>query len=255
MLFPETKEKTVVIFDLDGTITPSKSPVDSEMSQLLERLIEKKYVAIISGGPWKQFEKQLLSHLDIPREKLSNLILCPTSGSSMFQFEDGEMRNIYRQDLTAEEKQKILDAFEYALPKGGYEKPAQTYGETIEDRGSQISFSALGQEAPLEIKSRWDPDKSKRLKIVPFLKEKIPEFEARVGGTSTIDITRKGIDKAYCIRKISERLNIPIEKMVFVGDALFEGGNDEAARASGIECLAVRDPEETKTLIRELTIE
>ena len=119
----------------------------------------------------------------------------------------------------------------------------------MEDRGSQITFSALGQQAPLEAKRTWDPDFAKRQAIKAVLDQRIPEFSIRLGGTTSIDITKSGIDKAYGIRKLRELLGIQISEMLFVGDAIFPGGNDYPAKEAGVECIQVRDPDESKRVI------
>ncbi|KND48769.1 MAG: phosphomannomutase [Parcubacteria bacterium C7867-005] len=242
----------VVVFDLDGTLAVSKQAIDKEMEKLIEDLLEKKKVAIISGGRWRQFKEQLLNHLNLSSHNLSNLFIAPGGGTSMYRFIEGEIHEMYADLLTKEEKEKVFSAFEYALDKAEFIKPERLYGDMLEDRQSEITFSALGQKAPIEEKSKWDPDHKKRLEIMKFLSEKIPEFEIHAGGTTSIDVVKKGEDKAYGIRQISERLGIPISEMVYVGDALYEGGNDEAAKKTGILCVPVVDPEETKSIIRSL---
>jgi hydroxymethylpyrimidine pyrophosphatase-like HAD family hydrolase len=102
------------------------------------------------------------------------------------------------------------------------------------------------------VKAQWDPTEKKRLHIVSFLKPLLPEFSIGIGGMTSIDVTKKGIDKAFGVRKICEYLKIPISNAVYVGDALFEGGNDYAARASGVECVEVANVKETKKLIAEI---
>ena len=126
------------------------------------------------------------------------------------------------------------------------------WGDVIEDRGSQITFSALGQHAPLEAKKKWDPDFAKRRKMKAILDDLIPEFSVRLGGTTSIDVTKPGIDKAYGIRKLRDTLGIAIGEMIFVGDALFPGGNDYPAKEAGVVCIQVRDPEETKRVIEAI---
>lgn len=246
------KKYELVIFDLDGTLAPSKSPMEHDMAELLSRLLDKMGVVVISGGSWSQFEKQFLASANFSPGQFERLFLAPTSGASFFRFANGKWHRVYAEVLSREDKKRIFEAFDYALPRSGYVPPKNPHGELIEDRVTQVSFSALGQKAPLELKEKWDPDKKKRLRIVPFLQEKLPDFEVRIGGTTTIDITKKGVDKAYGIKRISDELEIPIEQMLFVGDALFEGGNDEAAKKTGIDCRAVRDPKETEQVISEL---
>ena len=73
-----------------------------------------------------------------------------------------------------------------------------------------------------------------------------------MGGTTSIDVTRLGIDKAYGIRKLRDVLGISIEEMLFIGDALFVGGNDYPAVEAGVASIQVRDPDETKRVIEAL---
>jgi phosphomannomutase len=244
--------KELIIFDLDGTLAPSKSSIDEEMASLVRELLSKKKVLVMSGGAWRQFEEQFLKHLNLEAKLLSQLFLSPGSGSSMYRFENGEVHEMYADYLSSEEKKKIKDAFDYAIKESGVELPAEHYGDVIEDRGIQMTFSALGQKAPLEKKALWDKDHSKRESMVKFLKERLPELEIHVGGTTSIDITKKGEGKDYGINEISRRLNIPIEKMVYIGDALYPGGNDEPAKLTGVETIQVKDVEETKKAIRDI---
>jgi HAD superfamily hydrolase (TIGR01484 family) len=125
----------------------------------------------------------------------------------------------------------------------------KTWGETIEDRGSQITWSALGQQAPLEEKEKWDADFAKRKKIKAILDTAIPEFSIRLGGATSIDITRPGIDKAYGIRKLRDILGISLKEMIYIGDALFVGGNDYPAEQAGVICIPVRGPDDTRLVI------
>ncbi|HLW31585.1 MAG TPA: HAD-IIB family hydrolase [Aequorivita sp.] len=238
--------KKLVIFDLDGTLAKSKSPIDKEMAELLRNLLEVQLVSIISGGDWPQFEKQVLQHL--PKTTiLKKLTILPTCGTKFYHYKN-KWEELYEENFTEAEKKKILDSLHSAI-KAANLNIEKTWGEQIEDRGSQITFSALGQEAPLEAKKGWDPDFEKRKKIVDRLKKPLQEFSIGMGGTTSIDIVKPGIDKAYGIMKLKEILKIEIPEMLFIGDALFKGGNDFPARKTGMDCIQVRDPEETKRII------
>ena len=210
--------KKLIVFDLDGTLAQSKASLDAEMATLLSALLGTVKVAVISGGDWPQFEKQVLANLPHD-EHLKNLSLLPTCGTKYFQY-SRVWKKVYSEDFTADEKKKIIGSLMQALATAGF-KAEKVWGETIEDRGSQITFSALGQQAPLEEKKKWDPDFTKRKKIKSFLDKLIPEFSIRLGGTTSIDVTKPGIDKAYGIRKLRDTLGIAIKEMIFVGDALF----------------------------------
>ena len=241
--------KKLIVFDLDGTIAESKSSLDAEMSTLLSALLGIVRVAVISGGNWPQFEKQVLSKLP-GDECLKNLSILPTSGTKFYQYKSG-WEELYSEDFTAEEKEKIIRSLKKAIDLSGF-KAERVWGEPIEDRGSQITFSALGQQAPLEEKKRWDPDFAKRRKIKAILDPLIPEFSVRLGGTTSVDVTKPGIDKAYAIGKLREILGITINEMLFMGDALFAGGNDYPVRETGVVCIQVRDPDETKRVIEAI---
>ena len=150
-----------------------------------------------------------------------------------------------------EEKEKITSSLNQAIGQAGY-KVEQVWGEAIEDRGSQITYSALGQQAPLAEKEKWDPDFTKRKKIKTILDTLIPEFSVRMGGSTSIDVTKPGIDKAYGIGKLRDVLGITLKEMMFIGDALFPGGNDYPAAQAGVDCIPVRGPNETKPVTKAI---
>jgi phosphomannomutase len=241
--------KKLVVFDLDGTLAESKSSLDDGMARLLTALLNVVDVAIMSGGDWPQFEKQLLSNLPHD-QRLRNLSLLPTCGTKFYQYESGWVRR-YAEDFSESEKARIIDSLGQAILVSDFQDD-QLWGEQIEDRGSQITFSALGQEAPIEAKKHWDPDFSRRLQMKAVLDQLLPEFTIRLGGTTSVDITKKGIDKAYGIGKLRDILGIEIEQMIFIGDALFPGGNDYAVRQAGVDSVQVRDPEESKRVIEAI---
>jgi HAD superfamily hydrolase (TIGR01484 family) len=242
--------KKLIIFDLDGTLAQSKAALDDEMSGLFSRLLTVAQVSVISGGDWPQFEKQVLAHLPAEQE-LARLSILPTCGTKYYQYKDQQWVKLYSEDFTDDEKKKIIDNLQAAVNESGT-KPEQTWGEQIEDRGSQVTFSALGQQAPLDAKKGWDPDFAKRKKIKERLDQTLPEFSVQMGGATSIDITKPGIDKAYGIHKLESVLHIKIDEMIFIGDALFEGGNDHPARSTGVDCIEVKDPEQTKRVIEAI---
>lgn len=241
--------KKLIIFDLDGTLAKSKSPIDMEMAKLLNHLLDVVKVAIVSGGDWPQFEKQVLNLLP-KKSTLNKLSILPTCGTKYYQFIK-EWKQLYAEDFTDDERKKILDSL-YSAIKAADLDIKRTWGNQIEDRGSQITFSALGQKAPLDKKKDWDDDFSKHKKIKKPLEKSLKGFSVRMGGTTSIDITKLGIDKAYGINKLKEIMDIEISEMIFLGDALFEGGNDHPARKTGVDCIQVRDSEETKRVVEAL---
>jgi phosphomannomutase len=241
--------KRLIVFDLDGTLAQSKAALDDEMATLFGRLLGVIKVAIISGGDFPQFQKQVIDRLPSSSD-VGNLSILPTSGTKFFEY-DGQWRKLYSDDLSDDQKKKIEDALESAVAQTGFQ-PKETWGERIEDRGTQITYSALGQEAPLEAKEKWDPDFAKRKAIQAILDKTLPDFSVRLGGTTSIDVTRPGVDKAYGIRKLRDVLGIPISEMLFIGDAIFPGGNDYPALQAGTDTIEVRDPDETKRVIEAI---
>jgi len=238
--------KKLIVFDLDGTLAESKAAIDKEMSIRLAALLSVAKVAVISGGDWPQFEKQVLANL--PKgKKLKNLSILPTCGTKFYEYKSG-WKQLYAENFTSAQKEKIISSLNKAIDESGF-KAKKTWGETIEDRGSQVTYSGLGQQAPLKEKEKWDPDFTKRGKIKKQLDKMIPEFAVNLGGTTSIDITKHGIDKKYGMHKLRDVLGIKISEMIFIGDAIFPGGNDYPAKQSGAFSICVKDHNETKRVI------
>lgn len=241
--------KKLIVFDLDGTLAESKSSLDVEMASLLTALLGVVKVAVISGGNWPQFEKQLLSKL--PHDvRLKNLSLLPTCGTKFYKWDSG-WKMLYSEDFTNNEKDKIILSLKKVIASSNF-KAEKTWGEVIEDRGSQITFSALGQQAPIDEKKKWDPDFAKRKTMKEALDKLIPEFSVHLGGSTSIDVTKPGIDKAYGIIKLRDTLGVSIQDMLFIGDAIFPGGNDYPAKEAGALSIQVRDPDESKRVIEAI---
>jgi phosphomannomutase len=241
--------KKLIVFDLDGTLAESKASVDAEMAKLLDSLLTIVKVSIISGGAWKQFEKQVVAHLSHD-ERLKNLSLLPTCGTKFYQYAS-DWKLLYSEDFSDAEKKKIINSLKQAIASSDCTVP-QVWGEIIEDRGSQITYSALGQQAPLDEKKKWDPDFKKRKGMKAILDKLIPEFSVRLGGATSVDITKHGIDKAYGIRKLRDVLGITVPEMIFIGDAVFPGGNDYPAKEAGALSIEVKEPHETKRVIEAI---
>ena len=239
--------KQLVAFDLDGTLALSKQPLEPDMAEALAGLLGVADVAVISGGDWPQFDKQVASRLP-ERADRSRLWLMPTTGTKLYTFRDGQWRAVYAELFSDEEKAKIVTAFDESLEATGF-VPEQSWGERIEDRGSQITFSALGQQAPLDAKEKWDPDHAKRKVIQADLRERLPGLAINIGGSTSIDVTREGVDKAYGLKKLSTESGIALDAMLFLGDAIFPGGNDYPAKELGLDTIRVRDPQETLSVI------
>ncbi|MBW7954474.1 HAD-IIB family hydrolase [Candidatus Gracilibacteria bacterium] len=241
----------LIAFDMDGTLAPSKGQMDPEMTDLFKKLLTKYKVAIISGGDYVQFEKQVISFLGDDENILKNLFILPTCGTKLYKFENKNWQKIYSLDFTLEERQYIVKVLEDAIIDLDL-KPETIWGKQVEDRGTQITFSALGQEAPLEVKHTWDRDQEKRKRIRNYILKDLQNFNILIGGSSSIDITKSGVDKAYGMKKLNEILDISLDEMIFVGDAIFPGGNDYPPLTIGVTSKKVETIEDTKKYIKTL---
>jgi phosphomannomutase len=240
-----------VAFDLDDTLAVSKSRIDDRMAGLLTRLIQATDVCIISGGRFEQFDSQVLQHLNADAGALGSLHLMPTCGTRYYRWAGEAWRLVYAEDLAEEEKQRIVAVLEQGARELGFWED-KAWGDRIEDRGSQITFSALGQQAPPADKYQWDPDGQKKQQLRAYAAERLPGLEVRVGGSTSVDVTRQGIDKAYGMRKLMERLGLAADEILFVGDRLEPGGNDYPVRAVGVRCVEVSCWQDTADYIEGL---
>lgn len=236
----------VIVCDLDGTLALSKANLSKEMAEIICKVLEKNRFAVISGAAFGQFKSQFLSQIKCSSDRKENLFIFPTNGTACYGYsKDADAWVvIYEEKLKEEDKERIINSLNRALDTLGIDV-SNSFGDIIEDRGGQITFSGCGQKAPLEVKELWDKDNSKRQKIVNQIKDELSDFEIKIGGTTSIDITPKGIDKAYAIGKIIEVLECKTEDIVFFGDALFPGGNDESVKRTGVLTVRVSGPEET----------
>lgn len=241
----------LVAFDLDDTLAPSKSPLPPRMAHVLRRLLDSSDVCVISGGQFSQFEKQLLDNLDATPQQLAHLHLMPTCGTRYLVYREHAWRDVYARNLTRSERDRALAVVEeQARALGLWE--SETWGPILEDRGSQITYSALGQSAPLDAKKSWDPDGNKKTRLRDAVAALLPDLEVRSGGSTSVDITRKGIDKAYGISELSHETEIPVSHMLFVGDRLDPAGNDYPVLRLGIDAHAVTDWEDTASFIETI---
>lgn len=252
--------KQLIAFDLDGTLAPSKSTLPARMADLMNRLLEKYQVCIISGGKYELFQRQVLTQITLDPALLGKLHLMPTSGTRYYSYDTAanDWKLNYAEDFTPEQKKEIIKALQEGLQESGY-AVEKTYGPTIEDRDSQITLSILGQEIVAElgdegvrIKEAWDPDASKKLRIREIIAQKIPDFEVRAAGATSIDVTKPGVDKAYGMQKLMNATSFTKEDILFLGDRLEEGGNDYAVYNLGIDCIAVRGWEDTSYAIEAI---
>ncbi len=249
--------KDLIVFDLDGTLAETKSTITPAMAALLRKLLAGKKVAVIGGGSYELFQDQLLHHLKASEKTVSNLFLFPTTATAFYRYQSGRWEKIYAKKLGRAQKKSIQRAFKEVLAELNYVPPKKVYGKTLEDRGAEMTYSFLGQDVVAKLgkkgvtlKKVWTKKhEGLKLKVAEMVQQKLPSLEVRAAGFTSIDVTKKGIDKAYGIHEIRKILKVPIKKMIFIGDALRPGGNDYAAKQTGVDCIAVKGPGETQRVI------
>jgi len=244
----------LVVFDLDGTLVESKQPMSAQMGDLVGKLLKIMPVAVMSGASFVQFEEQFLPALP-ENALLDRLYLFPTNAAVCYSHKNGAWQASYDHSLTTIEKSRILQAIKEARAETGLEIVPEynpEWGTQVEDRGSQITFSALGQRAPVAEKKSWDPNKDKRRPLHKALTRRLPDFSIGLNATTSIDITHKGINKAYGVRQLIEMTGISLSEMLYIGDALKEGGNDAVVKETGIRTQEVFGPEETAIIIQDI---
>ncbi|MCW2849405.1 MAG: family hydrolase [Marmoricola sp.] len=242
----------LVAFDLDDTLAPSKTPMGDDMVTGLLKLLETIDVCIISGGTYGQFQTQVIARLPAG-PSLRRMHLMPTCGTQYYRMTDDVWTQVYSEPLSADERRQASDVLRDAATRLGlWESEDDVFGDRIEDRGTQITFSALGQQAPVDRKHAWDPDGEKRRVLRDEVQELLPDLEVRAGGSTSIDITRRGIDKAYGMGTLMKSLDLAAHEVHFIGDRLEPGGNDYPVRSLDISVHQVEGPEHTLRHLDEL---
>jgi phosphomannomutase len=239
-----------VVFDLDGTLAPSKSRIADSTAQLLTRLLERVEVGIISGGTFQQFDTQVLAYLTA-NQNLTRLHLMPTCGTRYYRWKSGSWQMVYAEVLDPDVRTHIAAVLTEGARTLGL-TGGRTWGATVDDRGTQITYSALGQQAPVKAKVVWDPDGSKKAQLCRYAATRLPELEVRSGGSTSVDVTSKGVDKAYGVNKLLHFLHLGIGDLIFLGDRLDPDGNDYPVKKMGVTCIPVTDWEDTDQRITDL---
>ncbi len=238
-----------ILFDLDDTLAESFQAPKPEMVERLSRLLEKFPIGIITAAGWPRIEEQFLTPLSVSSH-IENFYVFPNSSSQCHVWENGAWKMEYNLLLTDDERARITSALTEASHEADIIDPR--FESRILDRGTQIAYAAIGLDASLEEKKAWDPDQSKRKKLKALIESKVPDVEVLIGGMTTIDITKKGINKSYGVKWFSERLNVPTSEILYVGDAFYEGGNDRVVIPTGIQIHQTSGPEETLHIIDDL---
>lgn len=239
------------LFDLDDTLAESFQPPSASIIGRLERVLALMPVAILSAASYERIHDQIAAAFSSATRK-DRFYMLPNSSAQCFVYADNNWQRAYDFTLTTEDRAMITGAIEDAVKILNITDSDSPYPYRIIDRGVQVAFAALGLDAPREAKAAWDPLQEKRKRLKAELEKRIPQFDVLIGGMTTIDVTAKGVDKAYGVRWLAQRLSLETSEMLFVGDALYEGGNDNVVIPTGILTRSVLGPAETGLVIDEL---
>ena len=247
--------KKVLAFDIDQTLNIAKTPIPDEIADLLTKCLQHFEICPISGQKFDQFLVQIVDRLverGVTDEALMHLHLFVAQGTQYYKYDGHEWKQVYNYPLIDSEVAKITETIEAAARELGYfeEDKLLPGDEIIENRLSQVTFSALGQKAGTEAKYAWDPDCAKREKIVARCREIAPEFDYEIGGTTSINAMRPGMNKEFGMTHLLEELSVSKEEVLYFGDMTQPGGNDYPVVQMGIPTITVRSHEDTAYALR-----
>jgi len=248
--------KKVLSFDVDQTLNVAKTPITLDVAKLLLRLLRADFlICPISGQKFDQFLVQIvdpLKKVGAEPADLRNLHLFVAQGTQYYRFGDKDWERVYNFPLTDAQVTEISSALETAARELGFweEDKLKPGDEIIENRLSQVTFSALGQSAGTDEKYKWDPDCKKREKIVVRAKELAPDFAYEIGGTTSINAFIPGMNKVFGMTHLMEELHVEKSDILYFGDMTQPGGNDYPVVMMGIDTITVRNHEDTSFALR-----
>ena len=257
--------KKVLAFDIDQTLNVAKTPITDEIADLLIKCLNHFEICPISGQKFDQFLIQIVNRLldrGVTARQLTHLHLFVAQGTQYYRYKaetadnatysQDNWQQIYNFPLTDEQVKKISASLEKSARELGYweEDKLADGDEIIENRLSQVTFSALGQKASTEAKYAWDPDCKKREAICARAKELAPEFDYEIGGTTSINAITPGMNKEFGMNHLLEELNVEKSDILYFGDMTQPGGNDYPVVQMGIDTITVRSHEDTAYALR-----
>ena len=247
--------KKVLAFDVDQTLNIAKTPIPKEIADLLTQCLDHFEICPISGQKFDQFLIQIVNELkDAKPKQLEHLHLFVAQGTQYYRYDASkkDWDQVYSYPLTDEQVAEITAAIKQAAEELGYweEDKLAEGDEIIENRLSQVTFSALGQKAGTEAKYAWDPDCKKREAIVKRAKELAPAYDYEIGGTTSINAITPGMNKVFGMTHLMEELKVEKEDILYFGDMTQPGGNDYPVVQMGIDTITVRTHEDTAYALR-----
>lgn len=234
-----------LFFDLDNTLTPSKSLILPEHAPILKKLSEQADVIVVSGHGDKDIKKHL-------REELLGSYHTLGQNGNRAETKTGEV--LWNRSLSDAQKAAII-AFTDKL-RAHLNYTVKDENDIIDDRDSQIAYSLIGHHEDYDKKIAFDPKHEIRLSLLKQFADDVERLkdanvEVRSGGTTVLDFFELGKNKGHNVAAFIEAMGWDKAESLYMGDALFPGGNDETV-VGVIETQAVDGPEETFGFIKKM---
>lgn len=246
------RQYRIIACDLDDTLADTKQPISKRMTGVLTQLLDTYQLCIISGGNYNQLQVNVIARLNLPLEKLVKIHLMSTSGARYDHFSADTRKWVvqYQKIIPQDQRELIAATIETIAKKHDLWEKSVT-GKRIEDRVTQVTFSALGQNATPDAKRAWDPTNEKRRRLQTALAEALPAYEVVINGNTSIDVLQEGVDKAFGIQELMKATGTATKDILFFGDSLYENGNDYPVMRSGIATIAVTRWQDTACFIED----
>lgn len=209
-------------FDLDNTLTRSRSHIEPAHASILAKLADRADVIVVTGSQASQTQKQL-------NPELSGRYFILAQNGNQAIHRDGSV--LWERRPTPEQKAVITSLIDKMVSHLALTVTDAT--DLIEDRGCSIAYSTIGHHEEVSKKEAYDPDHSKRRALLDHFKSDVEalraqhNIEVRTGGTTCLDFFEAGKHKGYNVGEFLSAMKWQKEDCLYIGDALFPGGNDE----------------------------
>ncbi len=239
------KNKEIFIFDVDDTLAESFGPIYPVSAKIICSLLCSGKTVIFATCRSKELiEDRVLAELPCGSKYFNQIYLQPTGGAAMYKWQNNTWVEEYAERMSDSENNKIIRIYKKALKAIDPQLTNNPYA--LDKDGTMLSIAALQPGSPREERATWDPNQEKRKKIIDLILAEVDVdgLDVNVGGASSINIARSGVDKAYGINKLFKILKLDKSKALFVGDGIYPGGNDYCILQTGIDTVRADSPED-----------
>ena len=223
------KSVKVVAFDLDGTLTQHRTKLGAQNREILDRLRQNYKLVMVGAGTCERIWTQMNQYpIDI----------IGSYGMQFATYDQEQQTLVLQWNEHAEiDREEVLHRAEMIRKEFDLQDYA---GETIEFHPTgSITFPVLGTKANIEDKLAYDPDRRKRRKMYPFVKELFYDYRVVIGGSSSFDIIPGKYGKLNAIWRYLDKYGMNEQEIVYCGDDYYEGGNDYDVYTGGIPFIKV----------------